>query len=120
MKRLSEYEGEEALDILADLIVPAADIFSDKRIAALYRAGKRAECIKIAIREHKQAVIELLAVLEREDPKTYKPKIMTLPLQLLQVLNDPEVVGLFRSQAQETESASFGSATENTEATEEA
>ena len=120
MKRLSEYEGEEALDILADLIVPAAEIFSDKSIAALYRAGKRAECVKVAIKEHKQEVIEVLAVLEKQDPKTYKPKIVTLPLQLLQVLNDPEVVGLFQSQAQKTESASFGSATESTEATEEA
>ena len=43
--------------------------------------------------------------------------LLTLPQQLLEIFNDPEMEMLFQSQSQ-TDKTSFGSATENTEADE--
>ena len=116
--RLSEIKGEKALDVVADLIDPVADIMSDKRIRPLLETGKpadRIQAIKIGIKDHKQAGTTMLAILNDEDPKTYEPSVLTLPLQLLALLNDPEVQALFGSQAQTSDGISSMPAQENIE-----
>lgn len=116
--RLSDIKGEKALDVIADLIEPIADIMSDKRIAPLLQSGKAADrirAIKIGIKEHKRSVITMLAVLHDEDPETYEPSVLTLPMQLLELLNDPEVQALFGSQAQTSEGTTYGPVSENIE-----
>lgn len=115
--KLSDYKGEDALEILADLIEPAAEIFGDKEFSRLYK-GKRIEAVKYALKNKPKAVIAMLAVLDREDPETYEPGLLTIPMRLLEILNDPELVSLFTSQAQNAEKTSSGPAMENTEATE--
>ena len=110
--KLSEIEGERAIDVLADLIEPASEIMSDKEVSALYESGQTLKAVKVALKNHKKAVIEILAVTEGEDPTTYKPKVLSLPAKLIEIFNDPEVIGLFRLQGQD-EKTSSGSATEN-------
>jgi hypothetical protein len=52
--KLSEYKGEQALDMLADLIEPAATIMADKEIANAVRANlPRIKIVKAAIKNHK-------------------------------------------------------------------
>ena len=115
--QLSDYKGEEALEILADLIEPAAEIFGDKEFARRYRTN-RLEAAKYALKNKGKAVITVLAVLDKENPETYQPGLLTIPVRLLEVLNDPDLVSLFTSQAQNAEKTSSGPAMENTEATE--
>lgn len=115
--KLSDYKGEDALEILADLIEPAAEIFGDKDFSRLYKTS-RIEAVKYALKNKAKAVITVLAVLEREDPATYQPGLLTIPARLLEILNDPELVSLFTSQAQNVEKTSAGPATESLEATE--
>ena len=116
--KLSEYRGEDALDILAEIIEPAAEIFGDKEFARIYRGGKPIKAVQYVLKKHKTAVLHLMAALDGEDPATYKPGILTLPRQILDLLNDPELVRLFSSQEQSKEKTSSGPATENTEANE--
>ena len=113
MKRLSEYRGEEALDLLADLIEPAAEIMQDKELATLFKEKNMAAAAKTAIKNHKRAVLEIMARLDGVDPNEYAPSIFALPAKLLEILNDPELVNLFTSQGQITEQTSSGSATAN-------
>ena len=115
--KLSDYKGEDALEILADLIEPAAEIFGDKEFSRLYK-GKRIEAVKYALKNKPKAVIAMLAVLDREDPETYKPGLLTIPMRLLEILNDPELVSLFTSQAQNADKTSSASVMENTGAKE--
>ena len=115
--KLSDYKGEEALEILADLIEPSAEIFGDKEFARLYKTS-RIEAVKYALKKKGKAVIAMLAVLDRQDPATYQPTLMTIPMRLLEVLNDPDLVSLFTSQVQSAEKTSSGPAMEITEATE--
>lgn len=112
--KYKDFEGEKALDVLADLIEPAAEIMSDKNVAEQARAGKRMAAIRAAIKDHKKSVITMLAVLNDEDPATYKPKLLTLPMMLLEILNDPDIADLFTSQGQEMEENASGSAMGNT------
>lgn len=114
--KLSDYKGEEALDIIVDLLEPMTKIMSDKEIAQAYQEVSKLEAIKIAIKNHKKEVIEILAILDGADPKEYEVNIFTLPVKLLEILNDPELVKLFGSQGQTGGAISSGSVSENTEA----
>ena len=113
--KLSEFEGEAALDALADIIEPVVEICADKKIAQFYKSGQKIKAVQHAIKEHKRAVITILAIMEQENPDTYKPKLVTLPLKLLEILNDPDIVAIFQQQGQSLD-ASSGSATGSTEA----
>lgn len=118
MRKLSDIRGEEALDVLADLLKPATDIMVDKEIVKLARSGDRVGAVSIAIKNHKDSVISILAILEGADPSKYEPSLMELPIKLLEILNDPDLVQVFTSQGQMQEENASGSAMGSTEETE--
>ena len=76
--------------------------------------------VKPAIKIHKKDLIEILTRLENQPVEEYREKmnLLTLPKQVLELLNDPEVQSLFSSQgkSQVTSLASSSSAMESTEA----
>jgi hypothetical protein len=120
--KLSDYKGEEALDVLADIIEPLTMIIADGEIQELAKQKKvpPIKYVKPAIKNHKREVIEILARLNKQSPEDYEKTmtLFTLPLQVLEFINDPEVQNLFTSQIQnlKTPFADSGSVTENTEA----
>ena len=116
MRKLSEIKGEDALDILADLLEPLSEFSQDKVFIAYIRAGKKIPAIKYALKTHKKALLTVMALLEGENPDTYSPSITRLPVMVLELLNDPELVMLFPSEQTVTSS---GSATESTEGQED-
>lgn len=118
--RLSDYENEEALDLLADLIDPAARIMADKKVEAMVKSKKPALLIASHIlKKHKKESIEIVSALHREDPGKYRFTAISLLNDLLDILNDEQVIGLFTSQGQTTERTYSGSATESTEESEQ-
>lgn len=120
--RLSDYKGEEALDVLADIIEPLANIIADAEIQELSKKPNTPiiAMVKPAIKNHKGDLIAILARLENMPVEEYSKKmnLLTLPKQVMELLNDPEVQSLFFSQGEShvTSLASSSSATENTEA----
>lgn len=117
MKKISEFRNEEALDLLVDIIEPTARIFGDAELRkAVLRKAKKIECIKIAIKNHKSDVIEILALLDGEDPKKYDTGLVRIITKLLEVLNDEELSDFFKLQGQMVAQTSLSSVTENTEA----
>ena len=116
--KLSDYRGEDALDILADLLEPAVEVFGDAEFAKIYKTGQKIKAVQYALKNHKKEVLQMLAILEGENPETYKPGLLVLPAKLLEILNDPELVSLFTEQEQSKEKTSSGPATESTEAKE--
>lgn len=108
--------NEQALDLFADLLEPCSEILSDDSILSML--NNNASKVKIAqavIRDHKKAIITILALLEGKDPDEYKVDIFLLPIKVLKFLNAKEVKELFPSQGQKITRGSFGSATGNTE-----
>ena len=114
---MKEFRGEEALDVLAEILEPAALIMADSEIADLYRSGQTLRAVKYAIKNHKQQVIEIMAAMDGKDPKQYVKSIgiFTLPVKAIELLNMPDVQNLFSLQGQMMEDEHSGSATENTE-----
>lgn len=113
--RLSEFSDEKALEVLADLIEPAAEIMADKAIKEAYEAKNAAHAISVAIKNHKRAVISILATLDGTPVEEYHVNVFTLPAKLLEILNDPELTRLFTLQGQTGDAKSSGSASEKTE-----
>lgn len=118
IKNLADVKGDAALDLVADLIDPVTEIMSDPVVAAAYRGtekepGSKAKAIKVAIKTHKKAVTTILALMDEEDPKTYEPSAMVIPVRLLQILNDPDMNSLFTSADQSSEENTSGSVSEN-------
>lgn len=112
MRKISEYKDEEALDLLADLIEPAVAIVQDKAFTEAYRAGRTATAVKLAIKNHKPQVMEILARLDNVPVAEYHCNFVTLPMRLLEVLNDEALVSVFTSpEATNTPSGSSGSVT---------
>ena len=112
--KLSEYQGEAALDILADLIEPAGEIMSDKEIGEVFKEN-RFKAIGLAIKKHKKAVMQILATMDGVPVDEYKCNVFSLPVKILEILNDPEMIQLFQYQGQTGDAKSSGSASENTE-----
>ncbi|MDE6763722.1 MAG: hypothetical protein K2J73_08600 [Oscillospiraceae bacterium] len=118
MKKISEYKNEEALDLLADIIEPAAAIFSDKNIAELMRGKKKMAAVSAAIKSHKQEVIKILARLNDTPVEEYQCNIFSLPTALLEILNDEGLLGFFTASVRKNTKTSGGNPTENTEESE--
>ena len=122
--KLSEYRGDDALEVLAELLEPAVEILADADIAAAWRdknpnktrGQKQLKAVSIAIKKHKEEVIAILAALDHETPDEYREKInvVTLPKKLLEVLNDKDLRNFFTSQEQ-TKVEPSGSASASTE-----
>lgn len=116
--KLSEIKGEQAIELLADLIEPASEIMADKEVAALYRSGQSIKAVSYVLKKHKRSCLAILALTEGKNPATYQPNVLSLPMKLLEIFNDPELMSLFSSQSQKNEETSSGSATGTTEAAE--
>ena len=119
MKRLSEFKGEDALDVLADIMIPLSAIFADPDMKDIGKDKSKtiAEVIQPMIKNHKKELIQILARLNEQSEEEYKASmsLLSLPKDVLSLVNDPEVQSLFPSQIQIT-NASSGSAMESTEA----
>jgi hypothetical protein len=112
--KLSEIKGEEALDVLADIMEPAAIIMADERVLETVQSEPQLVAAAKILKWHKKEILTVLAYLNQEDPETFKPSILALPRMVLELINDPEVKDLFRSQGLTMEGESSISASENT------
>lgn len=119
--KISQLMNEDALDVLADLIEPMTEILSDAEVRDAWNAPNttRAKVAKIAIKKHKSAIIDALAAIDGVPREEYKCNVLTLPLKVIEILNDKDLISFFGSAGHEKETASFGEATGSTTAKEE-
>lgn len=121
--RLSEIKGTDAIDVIADIIDPVTVILADKEIQEAIETKKPYLLIaKTILKNQKEAILEVLAVLHKENPKEFKPSLIELPIMLVQlvqdVMNNKELVDLFQLQGVKTASVSSFPAMQNTEGAE--
>ena len=113
---MKERTNEEKLDLFADLLEPVGEILSDNALGEMVKTKQKPlKAAKHAIKNHKSAVIEILALLEGVEPEEYEVNLLQLPIKLMNFINNPEVQELFTLQGQNGGLAFSGSATENTE-----
>ena len=120
MKKLSEYKDEEALEMLAELIDPCAEVFSDEDFKKGATTNDFGLAAKAMCKNHPKATMKILATLDRVPVEEYHCNLLSLPMKVIEILNDPELLAFFTYQGQSEDEADSGSVTENTEEIEEA
>ena len=116
MRKLSDYQDEEALDLLAEIMEPAAEILADAEVKEAWQGTEnKIKLARLVIKKHKKAVMEILAAMEGVPVQDYHCNIFTLPARVIEILNDEELLTGFTLQAQEMmQGMSSGPATVNT------
>ena len=118
--KLSDIKGEKALEVLGDIIEPICEIAADDGIKKVKerKGAKNVDVAAYIIKQHRHAVISILASVNLKSYEEYLEEInlVKLPMDVLELINDPQVLHLFQLQSQNPTEDSFGSATENTEA----
>lgn len=112
--KLSEFKDEEALDLLAEIIDPVTEIMSDDEVKKASEKGIQS-VVKAIIKNHKKSIIAVMAALDGVDVKDYHFNVLTLPIKILEMLNDKELVDFFQFQVQMISESHSGNAMENTE-----
>ena len=113
MRRLSDYQGEEAIELWADIMDSASVIFSDKELRK-YAEGSKINLAKAMLKSHKKEVCDIL--LRIDDTPINGFNIIVRLVQILEEIGaNPEVRDFFGMQSQNEQQESSGSATENTE-----
>lgn len=113
--KLSEIKGEAALDLLADIIEPATEIMADSNMKKLIEEKDKGKIIKALIKDHKKSIIEILATIDGIPVDKYEINVFTLPIKLLELLNDKELMSFFTSQELMEDQISSIAPTVNTE-----
>ena len=105
MKRLSEFENEDAIVLVADILKPASAIMADKEIAELMRSKKatKLELIDKILHGYPSEILKIMAILDEADIKTYRVNTIQLTKNLMYMLNDEELMSFFSSQGQTEE-----------------
>lgn len=113
---ISKIQGENAVEAFADIIVPLTNILGDKEIREEGETVSVASAVAKALKKYTKDVLTIMAVLDGENPKTYSPNIVQIPIKILELANMEEVQQLFMSFGQMNNSS--GSAMENMQETE--
>lgn len=97
--RISDFKNEDAIELLADLIEPTANILSDKEIQDAFKANVNKMTIaKKCLKLHKSDVLEILAIVNGQTPEEYTCNPISILVDLLAILNDKELVDFFVQQ----------------------
>ena len=97
--KISEFKNEDAIDLLADLIEPTANILADNEIQAAFKAETNKLTIaKKCLKLHKKDVLEILAIVNGQTPEEYTCNPISILVDLLAILNDKELVDFFVEQ----------------------
>lgn len=96
MRKLSEIQDDEAMDLLADIIDPLMEISSDPKIKEMSeKKATRLEIVKYVMKNHRGPLKLIMAKLEGVPVEEYHYNVLTLPITLLEIFNEPEVSKLF-------------------------
>ena len=116
MKKLSDYQGEAAIDLWADLMDSFAVIFSDEEMRQAAN-GATIDFAKSMLKSHKKEVCDILLAID-DTPINGINILVRLVNIFDEIAEDPTLKDFFAMQGQNLIEESSGSATANTKAKE--
>ena len=115
MKTLSDYKGDDALELWADLLEPLTVVFQDDEILTSISKGKPVfQVASLLLRKHKKDASDIILAIDPTEITAMNllPRVMKT---LGEIKSSEEFKDFFGSSQPETkDSASSGSAMENT------
>ena len=101
--KLSEYENEDALELVGDILEPLAEILGDEEIAKAFKTMPTIKIASLCLKKHAKNVVEILARIEGVPVEKYKGNIVTMTKSILDILNDEAFSDFFPSLPTKTE-----------------
>ena len=97
MRKLSEIKGEEALDVLAEILEPITEIANDEEVKAGFETNV-AKSVSVALKKYKKEIIEIFAAINGTsvEDTLEEINILALPAYIVETLNEPAIQSLFR------------------------
>lgn len=115
MKRLSDYQGEDAIELWADLLEPASEILADPVVKNISKSKKKPVAIAgMILKRHKEKVCEMLLRIDPE-PLNGLTAFTRLVSLIAEMMENKDMQAFFASQGQMMAEESSGSVTESTE-----
>ena len=116
MKRLSDYENEEAIDLWADLLDPITNILSDPEVAKVARSGAQPLAIaKQIVHDHKKEASEILLRIDPTPVNGLNLIVRVLDV-IMEIEESPEIMGFLGSSEENASPKSSTSAMASTKA----
>ena len=116
MKRLQDFEGNEAIITAAKVLGVIIEILKDPRNAEMKGEKNGVVMFTTFMQNSPEKMREIFAILSEKDPKDYNCNGTEAIFNMMVLANDPIIMSLFISQGQKRDATSSGSASENTEA----
>lgn len=115
--KLSQIKNEDALEVLAEIMEPVAEIVKDKKFEQLMKDPNtpNIDRVKYILKVHKTSIVKIIAAMHQVPVEEYEFNIISLTKDVLEMMDDDDLLGLFTSQSQEAYATNSGSATENIE-----
>lgn len=113
--KLTDFKGNDAVEVLADIMLPVSTIVSDEEFQRRLKTKGTPimQIVSYILKAHPDEVLDMYEPLTKEKREEATPtKLIQL---VLDIANDPELSSLFFSQEQTGVSIPSGSATESTE-----
>lgn len=97
MRKLSEIKGEEALDVLAEILTPITSIARDDEVLEGFKTNV-AFSVSIALKKYKKEILEIFAAINGKTVEETCEEIdlLSLPSYIVEVLNEPSIQRLFQ------------------------
>ena len=100
---MTELKNEQAIEALADIFDPIAEIAGDKKVVSAARSDNKILMVKLMLKNHARAIFEIMAIIDGVPVDEYECNMLTLPAKLIEVFNRPEFSVLFPLQGQTKE-----------------
>ena len=127
--KLAELKGERAIEVIADLIAPIANIAVDQDNLKLFRIEKKdgesdresavrdlTEKVPVLLRSHKKDILAILCAVNGSDPEELS--LLDIFQGTAELLNDQDFLSLFLSAVKSTEQKPVTESLENAEPSE--
>ena len=113
--RLSDFKDEKAIEVVADLLVPIGNIARNEEVAKARKkkGGTLLDFASAMLKNNKTDVLAILAILSGQKPEEYHCSAASVLVDVMEMLNDPELMQLFGLRSKTAPSS--GSASESTE-----
>jgi len=96
MRKLSEVKGEEALNVLAEILEPIVTIANDEEVRAGFDTNV-AKCVSVALKKYKGEIMDIFAAINGKTVEETADEIdlLSLPSYIIDVLSEPAIKRLF-------------------------
>ena len=118
MKKLADYAGDEALDVIVDVMDAIVPLLKDEEVMSAWRDKNVIAGFKMSRKKYPEEFKAFLSAYSRIPADEMDLTAVQVLDMYASIMSDPIMMSFFASPSRKKGKKSFGSATENTEVTE--